>query len=169
MIVSSIHHPTDSATRLETTGANRFASWPVRGMALIVDYAVFCLVFFPVTRLVKGVWLMSPQDHRWVSGWIVFDPLCLIFLLVIFLYFIVLEGLLGTTVGKAVCGLRVIAVEGGHPGLRRALVRNVLRMIDGLPMLNILGVVLIAKSAEHTRFGDRIAGTRVLRKEKAVQ
>ncbi len=142
--------------------AVRFASWPIRGLALVADYAVFSAVFFPVTRLVKGVWLMSPQDHRWASGWVVFDPLCLIFLIVIFLYFIILEGLYGWTVGKLLCGLRVVAADGANPGLRKSLVRNLLRMVDGLPMFNILGIVLIARSPERARFGDRVAGTRVV-------
>ena len=143
--------------------APRYVSWPLRGAALVVDYALFCAVFFPVTRIVKGVWLMTPQDHRWAAGWVVFDPLCLIFLIVIFAYFIVLEGLTGATLGKALCGIRVVAVGGGRPGLRRSLVRNLLRMVDGLPMLNIIGIVLIATSVERTRFGDIHAGTRVVR------
>jgi len=34
--------------------------------------------------------------------------------------------------------------------------------VDSLPALNILGVVLIATSPERARFGDRVAGTRVI-------
>jgi hypothetical protein len=59
--------------------------WP-RFLGLLVDLALFCAVFFPVTRLVKGVWLMSPRDHNWVNGWFIFDPLCLIFLVIMALY-----------------------------------------------------------------------------------
>ncbi len=38
--------------------------------------------------------------------------------------------------------------------------RNLLRMLDGLPAFNIIGVVLILLSPEKARFGDRWAGTR---------
>lgn len=136
--------------------------WP-RFMALLVDLLLFCAVFFPVTRLVKGVWIMSASNHRWNQGLFITDPLCLIFLVVMFLYFVILEGLTGATFGKWVIGLRVQRVGGGRPGLIKGFVRNVLRVVDGLPAVCILGVVFIATSEDRARFGDRVAGTRVVR------
>lgn len=134
-----------------------------RFLALLVDFLLFCACFFPTTRIVKGVWLMSPNDHHWVHGWFVFDPLCLIFLVIRMLYMFFLEGWLGVTLGKWLLGLRVLRQEGGRPGLWRSAVRNVLRLVDSLPTLNILGVILMLRSPERARFGDRIAGTRVIR------
>jgi uncharacterized RDD family membrane protein YckC len=142
---------------------SRYAGlWP-RFLALSVDVLVFCAVFFPVTRWVKGVWLMTPADHRWVSGWFITDPLCITFLIVMALYFVLLEGWLGATLGKAALGLRVVHPGGCVPGLKASALRNLLRFVDGLPTLNIVGVVLILRSDERARFGDRIAGTRVVR------
>lgn len=135
--------------------------WP-RFFALLVDLLLFCAVFFPVTRMVKGVWLMSPSDHRWSTGLFITDPLCIIFLVVICLYFVMLEGKVGATLGKWVMGLRVIQEDGDKPGLVRSLFRNGLRVVDGLPAFNIIGIVLILRSPECARFGDRIAGTRVV-------
>jgi uncharacterized RDD family membrane protein YckC len=136
--------------------------WP-RFKALVLDLAILSLLFFPVTRIVKGTWIMSVSDHRWASGWFVTDPICLVFLAMIVLYFIFLEGLAGATLGKMAVGLRVTDVEGRKPGLNKSIVRNVLRVVDSLPVLNILGVVLIAKSPDCARFGDRVAGTRVIK------
>jgi uncharacterized RDD family membrane protein YckC len=130
---------------------------------LLVDFALFCAVFFPVTRLVKGVWIMRAAGHRWSYGIFITDPLCIGFLVIMLLYFVFLEGLAGATLGKRVVGLRVEYTGSGEPGLRRGLLRNVLRIVDGLPAFNVLGIVLIATSAERARFGDRIAGTRVVR------
>ena len=144
------------------TDPSRYAGLKIRFAALVVDFVILCLVFFPVTRIVKGVWIMSATDHLWGYGWIVTDPLCLIFLVVIVVYFVLLEGLFGGTIGKKLLHLRVVGVDGNTPGLGRALVRNLLRVVDALPALNILGVVLILKSPERARFGDRIAGTRVV-------
>lgn len=141
----------------------RFAGLLPRALALLVDLLVFCAVFFPATRLLKGVWLMSATDHRWASGLFVTDPLCLGFLIVMFLYFVVLEGLAGATLGKMIVGIRVEQVEGGKPGLSKGFLRNVLRVIDGLPTLGILGIILMETSPERARLGDRIAGTRVIR------
>ena len=141
---------------------SRYAGlWP-RFLALSVDVLVFCAVFFPVTRIVKGVWLMTPADHRWVSGWFITDPLCVTFLIVMALYFVLLEGLLGATLGKLTLGLRVVHPDRRVPGLKAGALRNLLRFVDGLPALNIVGIILILRSGERARFGDRIAGTRVI-------
>lgn len=78
------------------------------------------------------------------------------------LYFVLLEGLIGVTLEKWLAGLRVERVGRGKPGLIKGLLRNVLRIVDGLPAFSILGIVLILTSVERARFGDRIAGTRVI-------
>ncbi|UCG61624.1 MAG: RDD family protein [Candidatus Zixiibacteriota bacterium] len=140
----------------------KYANLGRRFWALVIDFLILSMIFFPVTRIVKGVWIMSSGDHLWGFGWLITDPLCLIFLLVIFLYFVVLEGTLGATIGKRLLILRVVRLDGTTPGLKRALIRNLLRLVDGLPAFNILGVVLIVKSPERARFGDRVAGTRVI-------
>jgi uncharacterized RDD family membrane protein YckC len=141
----------------------RFAGlWP-RFLALFVDLLVFCAVFFPVTRIVKGVWIMSASDHRWNVGAFITDPLCIAFLVIMILYFVLLEGLTGATFGKWIIGLRVESVAGGKPGLMKGFLRNALRIVDGLPAVCILGIVLIVTSSERARFGDRVAGTRVVR------
>ena len=143
-----------------------FAGLWVRFTALLVDFILLSIPFFIITKIVKGVWLMGAEDHRWVSGWFINDPLCMIFLAIIVLYFILLEGLAGITVGKRLLGIKVVAVEGGLPGLKRSLIRNLLRAVDSLPALNVVGVILILKSPERARFGDRIAGTRVVKLRK---
>jgi len=133
-----------------------------RFAALLIDFLLFCALFFPITRIVKGVWIMSASEHQWGYGWFITDPLCIIFLIIIILYFILLEGFFGATLGKRIMRLRVIASDGSRPGLRRSAIRNILRVIDALPALNILGVILILRSPEKARFGDRTAGTRVI-------
>ncbi len=150
---------------LEATSVEgmHYAGLPVRVAAVVFDLILLSVVFTIITRLVRGTWLMTAADHRWASGWFVTDPLCLGFLAVMFLYFVLFEGLAGATPGKRALGLRVTDVEGEPPGLSRALLRNVLRVVDGLPTLGILGAILIASSDERTRFGDRVAETRVVR------
>ncbi|MFH2055191.1 MAG: RDD family protein [bacterium] len=142
---------------------HHFAGLGLRIAALALDFIFLSLFFFPVTRLVKGTWLLSNSEHLWNYGWFVTDPLCLAFLAVIVLYFVVLEGLFGATLGKRVLGLRVVGEDGREPGLGPALVRNLLRAVDALPVFSILGMVLILTSPERTRLGDRIADTRVIK------
>lgn len=149
---------------MSMTQANQheYANVGRRFIALLIDLVIFCILFFPVTRIAKGVWIMTREDHLWGYGWIITDPLCMIFLGIIVVYFVVLEGIFGATIGKKLVGLQVIRVDGGKPGIAHSLIRNLLRVIDSLPALNILGVILILKSPERARFGDRIAGTRVI-------
>jgi len=94
----------------------RYAGLFPRFMALLYDLLIFCAVFFPVTRIVKGVWIMSPQDHRWVNGLLITDPLCIVFFIIMVLYFIFLEGFAGATAGKWLAGICVLDEEGGKPG-----------------------------------------------------
>ncbi len=140
----------------------RYAGAPSRCAAIVLDLLVLSTVFFAVTRVVKGTWVMSPADHRWARGWFVTDPLCVVFLAVMFLYFVLFEGFLGATPGKRAVGLRVVNADGQPPGLGRSVLRNALRVVDGLPVLGILAVVLIASSRDRTRLGDRAAKTWVV-------
>ena len=149
-------------TKILRTNKVRYAGLGARFAALFVDLLVFCAFFFPITRLLKGVWLMAPTDHRWNAGLFISDPICIVFFIVMALYYVLLEGWFGLTVGKWALGLRVIAVGGGKPGVKRAVLRNVLRAVDSLPAFNILGVLLILRSPERARVGDRWARTRVV-------
>ncbi len=151
-----------SIKQFMSTNGVRYAGLRARFAALFVDLLVFCAFFFPITRLVKGVWLISPTDHRWRSGLFISDPICVAFFIVMVLYYVLLEGWFGLTAGKWVLGLRVTAWGGGRPGLKRALLRNLLRALDSLPAFNVLGVLLILRSPERARLGDRWAGTRVV-------
>ncbi|HOD66157.1 MAG TPA: RDD family protein [candidate division Zixibacteria bacterium] len=146
----------------EQPGRFRYAGLGRRFAALMLDFALGSLVFFPVTKIAKGVWILRPEEHAWRYGWLITDPLCLMFLAVILAYFILSEGLLGATLGKRLVAIRVVRVNGERPGLGRSLIRNVLRAVDALPAFNILGIVLIVSSPEKARAGDRVAGTRVI-------
>ena len=73
------------------------------------------------------------------------------------------EAYLGWTVGKNILGMRVVDENGGKIGLSKSVIRNILRLVDGLPAFHILGIILIATSPKDQRFGDRIAKTYVIR------
>jgi uncharacterized RDD family membrane protein YckC len=134
-----------------------------RFVALVADIVLLSCVFLPVTRIVKGTWVMSASDHDWVRGSFVSDPLCMVFLLVMSLYFVLMEGLAGGAFGMRVLRLRVVDVNGGRAGLGRSLIRNVLRVIDSLPTMGLLGAILIVTRPDRARVGDLVAGTGVVR------
>lgn len=102
---------------------------------------------------------MGPEEHLWGIS----DPICLIFLLIIFAYLIFMEAYIGQTVGKRITGTKVMDGNGKKIGFFKSVIRNMLRLVDGLPAFNILGIILIARSPTGQRFGDRVAGTYVFR------
>lgn len=136
-----------------------YAGLLTRGYAQILDYIVFCIIFFPITYLVKGTWLMTPEDHLWI----IFDPICGVFLIIIFAYFILLEGFFGFTVGKYLLKLRVRTMDNLSINLRQSLIRNFGRLIDGLPFFHVIGIISIVKSGSNQRMGDKFAGTVVVK------
>jgi uncharacterized RDD family membrane protein YckC len=88
-------------------------------------------------------------------------------------YFAALEGLRGTTPGKAAMGLRVVTTLGHPIGFREAALRNVLRAADALPLsymgglLSIAGLASMAATPRFQRLGDLVAGTMVIAVDRA--
>jgi uncharacterized RDD family membrane protein YckC len=82
---------------------------------------------------------------------------------IVFFYYVLLEGLTGRTLGKLITGVRVIdAKTGGRPGLVSGLVRTLLRLIDGI-FGYVLGLIVVVNSDRRRRIGDMAAETLVVR------
>jgi hypothetical protein len=62
-------------------------------------------------------------------------------------------------------GIRVANESGGNATFSQALMRNILRLVDGL-VFYIVGIILILNSDKKQRLGDRVAGTVVLHTHK---
>src|SRR3972149_7385809 len=92
-----------------------------------------------------------------------------VYMLLFFLYYIVLEGALGATVGKMAARIKVVREDGSPCGFGPAVVRNVLRVIDALPFLYIIGMILISRSDKKQRLGDRLAKTVVIKPSQTPQ
>jgi uncharacterized RDD family membrane protein YckC len=80
------------------------------------------------------------------------------------LYFVVLEAVMGGTVGKLLLGMHITKLDGSRIGWGASIVRNLLRVIDALPFAYILGAILIWTSPSKQRLGDRVAHTVVVRR-----
>ncbi len=84
-------------------------------------------------------------------------------------YFILMEAFLnGQTLGKKLCGIRVVARNGGKAGFWRILVRNLMRVIDGLGAY-LVGLLIALASKSRQRLGDHLAGTMVTRTTPAAE
>ncbi|TVR94926.1 MAG: RDD family protein, partial [Trueperaceae bacterium] len=73
------------------------------------------------------------------------------------------EGTSGTTLGKRLARLRVVSVDGGPVGFRRAFKRNLARLLDALAFYLVALVVAAQPGKRRSqRIGDRWAGTLVV-------
>jgi uncharacterized RDD family membrane protein YckC len=85
-------------------------------------------------------------------------------------YWIVPEALWsGQTLGKRLLHLRVVDAGGGPITVGQAIVRNLVRVVDFLPLYYAVGAIAIFASPRNQRLGDLAAGTVVVRERLAVR
>lgn len=75
--------------------------------------------------------------------------------------------LAGQTVGKRVVGLRTLQVSGVRITFWQAVVRNLVRIVDLLPLAYLVGAVSVVLDRHDRRLGDLAAGTIVVRETAA--
>jgi uncharacterized RDD family membrane protein YckC len=124
--------------------------------AQIVDSIVLLILFFLLGFAMSGSFnfqYSGPDAYPFLGA----------YFLIFFLYFVVLEGFMGQTLGKKLLKLKVVQVNGQPCGYGPAVVRNILRIIDALPFLYIIGMILISRSDKKQRLGDSVAKTVVVK------
>lgn len=132
-----------------------------RAFAFVVDFilrATLASAWYVLAAPLYNHHLSLARPPETDSAWfaLVVGPPLAIFLL----YHTVLEVLMsGRTPGKRLAAVRVLARDGAPPSVGALLVRNIFRLIDGLPVLYGLGLVTSMLRADHVRIGDLAAGT----------
>jgi uncharacterized RDD family membrane protein YckC len=137
-----------------------------RFVAILIDsvlIAGFYLAVFLVLALVFSSAMAAggkAGDELDTAGkWVLAAFIFLNFLLV-WGYFALFEGLWrGQTPGKRVMKLRVIKDSGRQITFFEALARNLLRFVDYLPGMYLVGVITMLCNKRNKRLGDLAAGT----------
>ena len=144
-----------------------------RASALVTDLLVFGVVSFVFNSVYGVMQITSGSPIPNSSGWAFYSTNTAVpwyvFMAVSLVYFTVPEALFGATPGKYLAGLRVVTVDGRELGLGAVLTRNVMRIVDYLPVLYLLGGFSVLLTTNSQRLGDRLAGTTVVRREHARQ
>lgn len=141
--------------RLRPVGVGR------RALAIAIDVTLWWLPYSVATggytRDENGIFFTVADDDLWLL------------LLLLLGYFTAAEGLAGATLGKWVLGVRVRGHDGGAIGLRAAAIRNLLRIVDGFPYVipYLVGAIAVWRDESRRRYGDRAAGTVVVRRRAA--
>ncbi|HHB77781.1 MAG TPA: RDD family protein [Saprospiraceae bacterium] len=68
----------------------------------------------------------------------------------------------GQTIGKKALGIRVVRVDGQKAGMREALLRSLVLLVDLVMSLGVIGGLTIATSRRQQRLGDLAANTVVI-------
>jgi len=148
----------------------REARFP-RLVALILDSIFVSLITLVVTN-VYGVTVVTwgnPVPTEGFASWGTDTTVPGIWTIALWLaYYIVFEGMFSATPGKALNGLRVVSTNGRPLTLRSIVIRNVLRPVDALPFLYLIGGVAVFATPVSQRVGDMAAGTTVVLRRRMI-
>jgi uncharacterized RDD family membrane protein YckC len=144
-----------------------------RFVAVLLDHLIQLAAL--VVELLLFAWIGSsapkgnsaPLDTagKWAIGVVIFLNFCLVWG-----YFALFEAYWhGQTPGKRVMKLRAIKDSGRQITLFEALARNLMRFVDYLPSLYVVGVITMLCNKQNKRLGDMVAGTLVVHEAREEQ
>ncbi len=137
-----------------------------RFMAALVDTTLIVvlqlvvylpMLFFFGEQLVSG-------ENTWFIG--LFILIAFVFLWGYYIFFELLWN--GQSPGKRWLGLRVLQANGTPITLTESIIRNLVRIVDFLPMAYGVGVVTMFIDGKSRRLGDMAASTLVVRDKESI-
>jgi len=138
----------------------------IRFVAILSDYLIIGIIagLVALPFLAAAVAATAVSENVSAIAWGSVAMAALIGLAIWFLYFTLLEGHYGQTIGKMALNIKVVRESDGMPiDYGEAAVRTVLRIIDGL-FDYLIGAIFIWTSDRKQRLGDRVAHTVVVNK-----
>jgi uncharacterized RDD family membrane protein YckC len=142
-----------------------YASVGSRIVAIIIDQIILVIVMF-IIALPFGMWthmyypFMGDVTRPMRDA--LFAPFAILSLLIWILYFTYFEGTSGQTLGKKILSIKVVKLSGDQLKIGDALIRTILRIIDGL-VFYLVGLIVILLTEKKQRIGDLAAGTIVVK------
>jgi uncharacterized RDD family membrane protein YckC len=129
----------------------------IQGAANFVLIIVIALVFSAVEKT-GGLRHVSDTAAKWFTAGII-----LFYFVLYWGYFSLFEAFRnGQTPGKRVLNIRVIKDSGRQITFFEALARNLLRVVDWLPGIYLVGMISILVTKQNKRLGDLVADTIVV-------
>ncbi|MBO8171551.1 MAG: RDD family protein [Bacillaceae bacterium] len=138
----------------------RVAGLGSRAASHMIDSFIIMILY---SSLLFSFVLLSDYMPQITSEGYILAILILILSFLWFFYFILFEFFAaGRTPGKMLIGLRVVQDNGQSITFLSAVLRNILRLIDLLPAIYVIGILMIFFHTRHKRIGDLAAGTMVI-------
>jgi len=165
IILSSMMHKYRKCVYEANNISIPFASLVRRAVAQIIDFIFVTgpgiLGYLLMMSIVFDMENMSPQRAAFPLVGFGLVLLGMFWVLVCLFLFSYLEGTWGVTPGKWLLGIRVLGSDLKPCGFGRALVRNLLKFVDGFFNF-MVGVMVVALSDNWQRVGDMAARTVVV-------
>lgn len=111
----------------------------------------------------------TEEDPGWLAG-LAIAIYALLNFAVLWGYYIAFELRWdGRTPGKRVAGTQVVKVDGAPAGFTEVAIRNLVRIVDFLPVAYALGVITMFMNRQTRRLGDFAAGTLVVKQRNEIR
>ena len=168
--------PQNSAPQYVPTPQASYEGVAIRFVAILIDWIIIgvitSIINIPLTfggimnnvvvtvNNATGQVTVSGGPSAALWGWV-----GLVGLAVPFLYFTLLQGKYGQSVGMMAVKIKVVNEDGSPIDYGAAAVRTVLTIIDAIPYFvpYLLGAILIWSSDKKQRLGDKVAHTIVIK------
>lgn len=141
------------------------ATFGQRLVAIIVDHIILLIITIALAvpfGLQSALFSMAGISNPalYIAAWSMFAILSFVIWILYFTYF---EAKDGQTLGKRMMGIKVVMEKGTKMTYEKSFVRNILRIIDWLPAVYILGFIVAVASKNNQRIGDLAARTLVVK------
>jgi uncharacterized RDD family membrane protein YckC len=134
-----------------------------RFMAQAIDLLLLLIVFFAISLLALLLGSVLRDGRLAFLFWLIVS-----FALFV-LYFPILEGVWsGQTPGKRLMHIRVLGERGEPVTLTQVAIRNLIRLVDFLPVFYGVGIITLFVQGGSKRLGDFAAGTVVVRDRERI-
>lgn len=141
----------------------RIARLGDRLIALIIDTLLMASILAVIGMWSAGKWGGITEGGFDIKGFPAMFSI-ITTLLLGFLYYWILEGIFGITLGKVIIGIQVIKKDGSPCDMHASLIRNLLRFVDGLGVY-LVGFLIAIFSRMRQRLGDHLANTIIIERK----
>ncbi|HLS35335.1 MAG TPA: RDD family protein [Bacillota bacterium] len=135
-----------------------------RAVAFIIDtliiFIIQIILFFLGVFVIGGFETFLLMSE---SNFVIMAIIIILYFIINYGYYIFFEYYwAGQTPGKRITGIRVIQDSGHNITLLASFIRNLMRLVDTLPIGYFLGIITIFFHSKNKRIGDIVSGTIVV-------
>ena len=140
-----------------------YASPGSRIVAIVIDTIILGIIgFLLMIPFGLSTAMLALMSGSWnIAMWMIAYVVVLNFIIWI-IYFTYFEGNSGQTIGKKAMHIKVVKNDGKKLTYADALIRTILRVIDGIAFY-LIGLIVILVTERKQRIGDMAAGTIVVK------